>query len=129
MKEKIKDNYYIVIATGILLIFVAQLLYTGMFSHPAVDDYNYSIYTFNALKTGGILKLLAGIGKTVSEFYMTWQGTYSAIVIMALEPAIWGQQFYFVGSFILIFSLLFSTSYLLKQLLKNYYILTKNIPI
>ena len=40
---------------------------------------------------------------------MTWQGTYSAIVIMSLQPAIWGQQFYFVGSFILMFSLLFST--------------------
>lgn len=119
IKEKIKDNYYIIIAIGILLIFIAQLLYTGTFSHPAVDDYNYSIYTFNALKTGGIIKLLAGVGKTVSEFYRTWQGTYSAIVIMSLEPAVYGQQFYFIGSFILILSLIFSTYIFSKTIVEK----------
>ena len=125
MKEKIKNNYYIIIPIIIFLIFIGQLLYTGTFSHPAVDDYNYSVYTFNALKTGGIIELIKGIMKTVAEFYKTWQGTYSAIIIMSLEPAIYGQQFYFLGSFILIISLIFSTYKLTQTIVEKILLINK----
>ena len=125
MKEKIKNNYYIIIPIIIFLIFIGQLLYTATFSHPQVDDYNYSIYTFNALKNGGITELIKGVIKTVDEFYRTWQGTYSAITIMSLEPAIYGQEFYFLGSFILIISLVFSTYKLVQTITEKILLINK----
>ena len=45
----------------------------------------------------------------VRESYQIWQGTYSAIFLFSLQPAVFGSQYYFITTWILLFGILFST--------------------
>lgn len=49
--------------------------------------------------------------------YHTWQGTYSACFLMALQPGVFGQ--YWLGSIILLFSLAGSTYTLLYMVMRK----------
>ncbi len=116
-KFPISAKHIAIISMIILVISLIPILTNSIYNHPSADDYNYSKLTFNALKEGGILNLISNVGKTVVKTYISWQGTYSATAIMSLQPAIWGQQFYFLGTFIIVFALVFSVFYLLKKLI------------
>ena len=41
--------------------------------------------------------------------WYAWQGTYSSIFFMALMPAIWGEQYYFLGPVFILLLLLAGT--------------------
>lgn len=79
----------------------------------------------NALDEGGIVNLITGALRTAKHFYLTWQGTYVATFIMSLQPAVWGQDMYFIGSFILIFSLVFSVFHIMKRIIVDFLKLEK----
>lgn len=114
---KVKKKYMVIVSLLLLLVTVVPLIYVGFYSHPAVDDYNYGVYTMNAFNDGGIVNLMKEALRTVKYFYTTWQGTYSATFIMSLQPAVWGQDMYFIGSYILLFSLVFSLFYIMKNII------------
>lgn len=116
MKKRINLNSIKLLVAFILLLSFIPLLVISFYNHPSADDYNYSVYTMNILHTSGIWGILSGMFKTVKEFYFSWQGTYSAVAIMSLQPSIWGNDFYFMGTWILLFSLIFSTFIIFKNL-------------
>lgn len=47
----------------------------------------------------------------VKESYLGWQGSYAAIALFAIQPAVFGEQYYFLTTFILISIFIFSTFY------------------
>ena len=93
----------------LVLLFVSliPLLIIAQYNHSCADDFSYGIYvhqTWN--QTHNLFDVAKTIAKTVSEFNQIWQGTYSAIVLFTLEPAVWGEQFYFLTTYILVTFLL-----------------------
>lgn len=106
----------VVISILILIVSLIPLLWISFYNVPSADDFNYSVYTMNVLNHQGIGSFLSGIGKMLITTYQNWQGTYSAIVLMALQPSVWGIDSYFLGTFILIGMFLFSNYFLLKQI-------------
>lgn len=90
----------------LLVLFLVTLVPIGLVSaydRMDFDDYDYSVLTHAAVRDdGSALGLLRAAGQTVSDTYQNWQGTYSAVFLFSLQPAIWGQGWYAVTPWILI---------------------------
>ncbi len=123
MKQpKISTKRICVILTAVFIISLVPLLLLSFYNHPAIDDYYYGIKTYHAASDGnpetGVLS--AAIDQ-VKETYENWQGTYSAVFLFSLHPAIFGENLYFLSTFILLAVLigstfLFSYTFLYKYL-------------
>lgn len=83
------------IAMALVILFVASLIpvfWLGSYGYPSADDYGFSAYSHIAWTgTHSIWQTLKAAGTTVIERWYGWQGTFSSIFLMALQPGIWGQ--------------------------------------
>jgi len=93
-----------------LLLSLVPLLVLGFYAAPAADDFSYGAYARLAYKdSGSILAAAAGaLDKTV-ESYMSWQGTFSAIFLMSIQPAVFSENLYALTPFIMLTALIVGT--------------------
>ncbi len=123
MKQKSNwlKNSYIQIAAGVLgllILALIPLLLIGNFSHPCADDFTYGYYTHAFWSTTHSLsETLKWAVKQVQITYDTWQGTFSSVFLMALSPAIWGDEYYFLTPVIMLLTLMASHFYFLYVIL------------
>ena len=103
------------IAIALVILFVASLLpifWLGSYGYPSADDYGFSAYSHIAWTgTHSIWQTIKAAGDTVIERWYGWQGTFSSIFLMALQPGIWGM--YGLVPFIMIGMLTLSTLFFL----------------
>ncbi len=103
------------IAALLVLCFVLSLipvLGVGVYDYPSADDYGYSAYCHIEWgKTHSVFRTIGAAFATVADRWQTWQGTFSTIFFMALQPGIWGL--YAVVPFLMIGMLSASTLFLL----------------
>lgn len=113
-------NKSIYLGYFILLLSLVPLFIIALYSRPCVDDFSYSIYNYKLITNGecNIFKLLLSSIKTDISFYKNWQGLYSSAFLLSLQPGIFGEKLYFIGSWILLLLGLFSTSYFVHTFLK-----------
>lgn len=91
----------------LLVLSIVPLLVLAKYNHSCADDFSYGIGVHQAwTQTHSLLEVLKAIGNTVHVISKTWQGTYSAIVLFTVQPAVWGEQFYSLTTFIVIAFLL-----------------------
>ena len=118
-------NLYRLIAILIVILFlfsIIPLLDIAKYNYPSADDYNYSVYAHDAWEnTHSILNTIKASSKMVINTYNSWQGTFSAIFIMSLTPSLFGEQFYFIGTYILIIALIFATLFICKVIFIDYF--------
>lgn len=75
----------------LVCILTVPIFQAAAYARPAADDYSFSYLTFQALQAGkGVFGVLAAVAKEVAEIYRSWQGTYAAIFLFALQPGIAG---------------------------------------
>ena len=99
---------------GLTLLPVAAL---SVYNHPCSDDYSYGLYVAQAVRSGGSLwEVLAAAAKETAETYLDWQGTSSAVFLMALQPAAFGEGFYALTPWLMAGSLVFSTFFFSNQI-------------
>ncbi len=90
----------------LILIFAASLIpmyIIGIYDHPSVDDYYYGVDTARIWQETGSLS--AVIRESFSQMittYHDWQGNFSAIFLMRLQPGIFGESMYTIAPFLLI---------------------------
>lgn len=120
MTKKWKDAYK-QIALGSLLLLVLviiPLIMVGRYAHPCADDFSYGYYPHVVFKeTKSLSQTLHWAFYQVRATYDTWQGTFSSVFFMALSPAVWGEEFYFLTPLIMIFMIVFSHFYLLRKVI------------
>ncbi|MEG2321875.1 MAG: DUF6056 family protein [Bacilli bacterium] len=117
-KNKNKICFFVIIAFIITLI---PLFILSFYNHPSNDDFYYGSKTYHTYQeTGSILNTLSSAVDQVKETYINWQGTYSAVFLFSLQPAIFSENVYWIGTFILLFSLIITTLFLSFVLLKKY---------
>lgn len=134
MEEKIfkntknKISLIKIILLCLLTISIATIITIAFYNHPAADDYNFGIYGAHAWReTGSLIEVIKATIRQVVNFYETWQGTFSAVFIMALQPTIFGENLYWIGTVIIILALVSSNIYLAKSILKEYFTVDKSI--
>jgi hypothetical protein len=79
----------------ILCVLLLPMLIAGMYAVPCADDYSYGYEAHNVfVETGSVLEALLRGLKHVGEVYAIWQGTYSAVFLFSIQPAVFGEQLY-----------------------------------
>lgn len=82
-------------AVAVLLI---PLIRLAFYAAPWYDDYNFGKYVKNFLDQEFSLKsALEGALFCVKSEWYAWQGPYTANFFSALMPAVWGEEYYFLG--------------------------------
>lgn len=107
------------IAAGLVFLFAVSLIpvfLVGSYGYPSADDYGFSAYSHIAwMDTHSFWQAVKGACTTVIERWYGWQGTFSSIFLMALQPGIWGM--YGLVPVIMIGAVSLSTLYLLHTVL------------
>jgi hypothetical protein len=129
------------IKTAAVILFVITLIpvvITGLYARPGLDDYSFSAlssfspsadtpieYYINrsvryAVRNGGFFDVIGAVGRTVSDNYFGWQGTFSAIAIFSIHPAVlFGADAYPLTMLFTLFALIAATAFLCKNIFKE----------
>lgn len=113
----ISQKQLAVLSVVVLAVSLIPMLVIAFYNHPSWDDFNYSPLVKSAIEDGGgVFSVISAAAKQVKNHYYEWQGTYSAIFLFALQPAVFGEGFYALSTFILLFALIFCVSVFMKIL-------------
>ncbi len=103
------------VAIAVLIISIIPMLWISQYLHPFADDYVFGAEVYKIWnETHSFPACVQTAWNVAMTMYHTWQGTYSACFLMALQPGVFGQ--YWLGTFILISSLVTSTYTLLYSM-------------
>ncbi len=104
----------------ILIISLLPVMYLGRYNNPTGDDYYYGVETHLTWKeTGSISQTVGEALKGVAYDYETWQGTYSAMLLMRLAPNVFSEAAYKWVTCILLLLLTGGIFFLLKPVVCN----------
>jgi len=106
VKRKVSYKTLFIVSIIILCAFLLPMLIAGFFAVPCADDYSYGYEAHKVFQNSGsvIKALLRGL-EHVGEVYTIWQGTYSAVFLFSVQPAIFGEGLYCLTSMIMLLSL------------------------
>lgn len=117
-KNGIRETWAAGAAVAGYLFSLLPIWIVGRFAYPQSDDFAYSKKCKQALmQGGGLWEVLQAAAHEVAESYVWWQGTFSSIYLMALQPGVWGEQYYHIVPVFLTVLLSVSVGFFLYALL------------
>lgn len=103
------------------LLTVLPLILIAKYDHPSADDFSYGLQTSQAWAgTGSVIRVLAAAAQTVHDTYFSWQGSFSGVFMMAVQPAVFWENLYFLTPLFVLSLFLFGTLFLGKTVLMDY---------
>ncbi|MDD3212745.1 MAG: DUF6056 family protein [Eubacteriales bacterium] len=111
-----------------LLAGIAPMVALSFYNHAFYDDFGFSILTHEAWQTDGTLGavLQAAVVNTFGNrdgsylgTYRTWEGTYATSFVSALQPAVFGEGWYWLTTCLLLGTFLLALWYFLQQALRG----------
>ena len=124
----ISNNLIFILILCLLIALLLPLLIVGRYNVPSADDFSFSCETHAAVLDGkGMLGLIEGAFYKVQDVYISWQGTFSAIFLMALQPSIWGFQYYSLTTWIMLISLISGIFFLSFRIFNGIFQISKSI--
>lgn len=92
------------LACVFFLLLLLPVFYLSFFNRATGDDYGYGTYTRAAFQaTHSLIPLLAAVGKTVKQYYLSWQGTWFSVAVFSLQPEVFHDRAYVVVVFLMLF--------------------------
>jgi hypothetical protein len=144
----VKGNTVPILIVFIFLLSLVPLVWVGAYARPFIDDYVFSASTSfghnarwqeqeladrghyyersvrYAVQHGNAANLVMAVARTVADNYMDWQGTYTAIALFSLQPAVlFGSGVYPLTMLFTLFALIASTLFLYKTLFEKGWLL------
>ncbi len=97
-------------ALAMLAVTVLPFLLIAGYVWPCSDDFEMGLLCKKTLEeTGNFWQVIKSAGEYAAEQWQTWQGTFFSLFLMALQPGIWGDEYYVIGVVLVILSLIVST--------------------
>ena len=85
---------------------LAPLLYLSRYDVPCADDYIFGTAAHLTLVHGGSLRdAISAALEHTAFIYRTWQGSYTAVFLMCLQPAVFSESLYFLTPWLMSISL------------------------
>lgn len=102
-------RFVAVLSVVICVLLLIPLLHMAFYAVPWYDDYNFGKFVKNFLAVENNLSgVLKGALYCTKTQWLAWQGAYSASFLNSLMPAVWGEEYYFLGPIFLILILFLS---------------------
>ena len=102
----------------VLLLSLLPMLYIAQYDLPLGDDVIYGAPVTSALQQdASVSSALSAAAGVVAEKFQSWQGTFSAIFLMALQPGVFGLSYYQITPYLMLGALIASTLLLTYTLL------------
>lgn len=120
-KERdIKIIFVSIVCVLALLAVIFPLLFIAKYNYPSADDWSFGVNGYKILQKGGnffeLLKVTIG---TVCKSYTAWEGRFVAVFFAALQPGIWGEQYYSVVTWIMLGAIIFAECLLCRTALET----------
>lgn len=97
----------LILLLAVLLLSLVPMLAAGRYAVACADDFSYGDAAHRAYAaSGSFFAALAAALRQTKEVYFGWQGSFSAVFLMSLQPAIFGAQFYALTPLLMLSSLL-----------------------
>ena len=110
MKGRISYKLIKYLLIAALLLSLVPLLALGFYAVPAADDFSYGAYAHLAYKeSGSLFAALSGALEKTVESYFNWQGTFSAILLMSIQPAVFSEGLYALTPLIMLAAFVFGS--------------------
>ena len=90
-----------------LVMLLIPMLNAARFDVPALDDYSFGLQTHRTwMETGNLWSVLNAALDHVKFIYQNWQGTFTAVFLFAMNPMIFGEQYYQIGPWVILLTLM-----------------------
>ena len=90
-----------------LAVSLVPLLLLSRYAVPCLDDFSYGAAAYAAYReSGSVLRAVGAALKQVGAVYFGWQGTFSAVFLMSLQPGVFGVGWYALTTVVILCSLL-----------------------
>ena len=117
-KLQLPEKAVALLVVAAVALMLVPMLVVARYNVPCADDYHYGASTYHTWQaTHSLAAVLRAAGEKVAERYVNWQGTYSAIFLMALQPAVFGNGFYALVPFLTLGMLAAGTCFFCLSLL------------
>ena len=115
--QKIKTEKFWHIMLLILLgICLLPILRLALYNHSSADDYSYGCMARWAwVDTHNLLSVFGAVLQKVRDIYFSWQGSYSAIALFALQPSVFGEGWYKLTTYLVLGVFLFATFHFCRR--------------
>lgn len=120
-RYRVQRHRKTLLSAAIILLWAALLapffLGAGA-AHPATDDFTFAAYTHATwLKTGSLLHVVKDALSYALRTWRDWQGTVTGVILMALNPAVFGLEHYGAHAVVLLALILASALVFLRHFL------------
>lgn len=126
-----KENWYGVLSKVICTFFSLLMIPVASicpYVFARADDNTFAQYTHLALEqTGSVWEMLKGSFQIIKEVYFGWQGTFSSIFMMSLQPAVFHERLYNLVPLFFIAMIVLSTYFFLSTLFREVFHAEKNV--
>ena len=97
------------IVLAAMALAVVPFLLISIYSRPCVDDFSYSVSLYHMVQSGSgnLFALLKEAARVDIHYYHSWQGLYTSAFVLALQPGIFGERYYFIGTVLLMVLMVF----------------------
>lgn len=106
MKKKTdtKELYFFWKFVLLILLLLLPVFMMALYNRPSADDFGYSLLTHAAVVEKGAspASLLNAAIQTDVYYYNNWQGLYSSAFLLSLQPAIFGEKWYALTTFLVV---------------------------
>lgn len=103
-----------------LLAVIFPLLFIAKYNYPSADDWSHGANGYKILqKGGGFFELLKVTIGTVCKSYTAWDGRFAEVLFAALQPGIWGEQYYCLVTWIMLGAIIFAECLLCRTALEQ----------
>ena len=94
-QNKKRQTYFLWAVIILIILSIIPMLMLSFYDHPSADDYSYARLTGEAWRSTRNLFAVAGAAvETSIHGWFSWQGPFTSAFFMALQPALFGEQYY-----------------------------------
>ena len=118
LQRNISNRALAWLCVAVLLVSLMPLYALSFYNHACYDDFGFSLLTRAAWQeTGSVLATVGAAVDNTKGIRNTWEGTYATSFISALQPALFGENLYWVSTLVLLTFFLFALWFFLRQVL------------
>lgn len=114
--NRVKNMIWCVFGIGLI-----PIIAISPYIFPRADDYSFGYRAHLAFEqTGSLIEVIKAAFDMIKTAYFGWQGTYSSIFLMAIQPAVFDEKLYRIVPLFFIAIIVLATVFFVKTILVDW---------